>query len=110
MRLSGLSQFSVSDLSILHILAENEQAGAEGGIGVGNLKNMDTPIAKALKATGSSQQDTAKRLGIHPSTLSRYKHPRSPDKDEGSRRPGFKRLKEISQKVGDITTVFPELS
>jgi len=64
------------------------------------------PLAKGLKATGQTQEKLAKQVGVHSSTLSRYKL----SKGSGKRRPSFQTLKNLSDKTGrDPAQLFPEL-
>lgn len=52
----------------------------------------DSPIGRAYKSTGLSQEKIAKKLGVHPSTVSRYKS----DKKGIQRRPRFDTLKKLA--------------
>lgn len=103
MRLVGLHSLTVDEAKLVEkfYLVEAE----ETTIG-GNRKNEGTPIAKAYKSSNLPQQQIAKKVGVHPSTISRYK-----SKKEGTmRRPSFNTLKKLASVVGArATAMFPEL-
>ena len=61
----------------------------------------ETGIGRSYKATGMSQEKIAKKIGVHPSTVSRYKS----DKKGIQRRPRFDTIKRLAA----IGVRFPEL-
>ncbi len=99
MKLQGLHKLYVEDTKFLDnkVLAEETPTS--------------TPMSKALADSGESQAQIAKDVGVHPSTISRYKHKEAARKKGRGRRPSFDTLKRLSQVVGRKATVlFPELS
>jgi DNA-binding transcriptional regulator YiaG len=59
------------------------------------------PLARALRSKGESQSDLAGDVGVHKSTVSRWK--------TGTRKPSFDALVDIKKKLGSVTSIFPEL-
>ena len=104
MRLFGLSQLTVSELSILDSIQE-DGGGEMPGVG-GFRRNEASPISKAYHSSGMSQDEIAKKTGVHASTISRYKHRKESDI---KRRPSFSTLKKLADVVGKPETLFPEL-
>lgn len=65
-----------------------------------------TPLERGLKATGMTQEKIADRVGVHSSTISRYKK----QYGSGKRRPSFKTLKKLTSATGKSPEqLFPEL-
>ena len=102
MRLFGLSQLTVSELSILDSIQEDDTMPGVGGF----RRNEASPISKAYHSSGMSQDEIAKKTGVHASTISRYKHRKESDI---KRRPSFSTLKKLADVVGKPETLFPEL-
>ena len=85
-------------------LATGEQPGVE--------KHATSPIAKAVKSKGTSQEKIAQKAGLDPSTISRYKRSyKKGQKKPKGRRPSFASLKKVTKALGtQASTLFPELS
>lgn len=106
MKLCGLHVLAVEDVELLKMAQPISEDGENIG-NIGNKKNEQVPIARAYRDSGKSQEKIAKQVGVHPSTVSRYK-----SKDlKIKRRPSFDSLKRLSKVVGaKATSIFPELS
>jgi ribosome-binding protein aMBF1 (putative translation factor) len=79
MKLSTLSVITVSnavrdDLAPVVVLDEADEKGKEGKEGKIVKKVKEDPaIARAYDQTGKSQEDIAAEIGVHASTVSRWK-------------------------------------
>lgn len=105
MKLCGLHILVVDDVEFLRGTKPITEEGDTENIG--NKKNEQVPIARAYRDSGKSQEKIAKQVGVHPSTVSRYKSKELKVK----RRPSFDSLKRLSKVVGaKATSMFPELS
>jgi ribosome-binding protein aMBF1 (putative translation factor) len=103
MKLCGLHVLLVDDVELLKSPL-TEEGDTEN---IGNKKNEQVPIARAYRGSGKSQEKIAKEVGVHASTVSRYKSKERNVK----RRPSFDSLKRLSKVVGaKATSMFPELS
>jgi hypothetical protein len=106
MRLAALHILCVEDLPLAESLYRGDIVENEVPIG-GNRKNENSPVAKAVHSTGKSQQDIASKAGVHPSTISRYKRSKDPER---GRKPSFATLKRLTRAVGaKASSLFPEL-
>ncbi|MBD3407298.1 MAG: helix-turn-helix domain-containing protein [Candidatus Lokiarchaeota archaeon] len=66
----------------------------------------ETPLERGLKSTGLTQEKIADRVGVHSSSISRYKK----HSGTGKRRPSFKTLKKLASTTGKSPEqLFPEL-
>lgn len=103
MRLNGIHSLHVADLPVLEGLFSEAEGKMKPG---GNRKNEGSPAAKAYRGSGKSQEIIAKKAGVHPSTISRYK-----SKEAGiERKPSFDTLKRLTAAVGSrASSIFPEL-
>ncbi len=76
-------------------LAPGERPGVE--------KYRQSPIAKAVRGKGTSQEKVADKADVDPSTISRYK--------SKVRQPSFRSLQKVSKALGTKPeTLWPELS
>ena len=100
-----------SQARLMTVLQEDtdDEKSKKGGLKMG-ASIQDRPahgkLEKSLKSTGRTQENIAKAVGIHSSSLSRYKK----DKGKGSRRPSFKTMKKLAKTIGQSPEqMFPEL-
>ena len=89
------------------LLTEKERSRKKRGLAPGErpgvLKYQTSPIAKAVKSKGTSQEKVADKADVDPSTISRYK--------AKIRTPSFASIKKVSKALGtQPTTLWPELS
>lgn len=106
-----LSQLYIQGETILERERRRYQRGLAPGEKPGVEKHVTSPIAKAVKGKGTSQEKIADKTGLDPSTISRYKRSYKPgQKKPKGRRPSFTSLKKLSKALGSKpTSLFPEL-
>ena len=111
------------DMTCNNILLEKGKGISAYGSTKGKVKSKEdigkpietqTAFSKALAAAGANQKEIAKRVGVHPSTISRYKHP--PHKGAGAKKkskarvPSYDTLAKLVDVVGrQPGDMFPEL-
>ena len=89
------------------MLSERERSRRKRGLKAGEQpgveKHMTSPIAKAVKSKGTSQEKIAGKADVDPSTISRYK--------SKVRQPSFASIKKVTKALGtQASTLWPELS
>jgi DNA-binding Xre family transcriptional regulator len=85
--------------------AEKDQQGKEDDFAKmndGKKKGESKPLARALRSKGLSQNELADKLDMNKSTVSRLK--------TGKRKPSFDTLKQLSNVLGNVDNLFPELN
>lgn len=98
----------LNQLYIRHkMLSERERSRRKRGLAPGERpgveKYLTSPISKAVKSKGTSQEVVADKADVDPSTISRYK--------SKVRQPSFDSLKKVSKALGtQASTLWPELS
>jgi ribosome-binding protein aMBF1 (putative translation factor) len=110
MKLLGLHHLGVTDIRFLNqtYLVEAEDDEKDGQ--PGNVKNVSTPVGKVYTQSGLSQDKIADKVGVDPSTVSRYKHSEAGRRKGLGRRPSFDTLKKLTKVVGArASKLFPEL-
>jgi ribosome-binding protein aMBF1 (putative translation factor) len=107
-----LSQLYIQGETILERERSRYQRGLAPGEKPGVEKHATSPIAKATKSKGISQEKVADKAGLDPSTISRYKRSyKKGQKKPKGRRPSFASLKKVTKALGtQASTLFPELS
>ena len=98
------------------MLSERERSRQARGLAAGEKpgveKHMTSPLGKAVKSKGTSQEKIADKAGLDPSTISRYKRSyRKGQKKPKGRRPSFDSIKKVTKALGtQASTLWPELS
>ena len=113
MRLSCLHALTVEDINILRsgALSEEEEgqeekkepksAGHTEGEKAGPSAR-DTALDKKLDSLGMTNKKAAEKMGVHPSTMSRWsrKKEEGPGGEPRERRPGLDKLKQMQKELG----------
>lgn len=99
MKLSTLYSSSCNEIISEKSLQQKKRKKKEE---IGAVKHTQSPFAKAIRATGRSQEKIANKIDVDPSTISRYK--------SKTRKPSFDTLSKLVKHVGTQPgQMFPEL-
>ncbi len=106
-----LNQLYLQSATLLEGERSRRKRGLKAGEQPGVEKHAASPIAKAVKGKGTSQEKVADAAGLDPSTISRYKRSyKKGQKKPKGRRPSFASLKKVTKALGtQASTLFPEL-
>lgn len=106
MKLSGLHSLMVEDFS-LGIMEADEDEDTKEDEGedknVGDKKHEDSPVAKAYRASGMSQQEIADKTGLSKAEISKYKS----DDPDVHRDPSIKSLERLNKAGVNVQQMLP---
>lgn len=96
MRLAGLHSLTVGEIPAFEAVHRGETL-SERLLPGANKKYEGSPLAKVAANKDETEASMAGKLGVHPTTYSRWKHPK--DKSKG-RQPSLDNLRKIKREVG----------